>query len=102
MTLKVEHRKATNVAESIDVHGKLAKEVDDRSCAVRQRVPEHERRDDDGEELLNEHGDLHLEELAERVVHLEQERRRSVASRRKGAKERTSAECSLPRHSTGR
>ena len=59
--LEVEHRKRADIPKPIDVHRELSEEVDDRGRTRRERVPEHERGQDDGQELLRERHDLHGE-----------------------------------------
>ena len=68
--LEVEHRERAHVAQSVHVERELPEKVDDRGRTGRERVPEHERREDDREELLRERDDLHREQLAELLVHL--------------------------------
>ena len=68
--LEVEHGERANVAQSVHVERELPEKVDDRGRTGRQRVPEHERGEDDREELLRERDDLHREQLAELLVHL--------------------------------
>lgn len=101
VALEVEHGEAADVPEPVDVDGELAEEVDDRARAPRERVPQHERCDEDREELLDEERDLHLEQLPEREVDLQ----RAIGQWKVyqvETKGRTSAEWSLPRHSMGR
>lgn len=82
MSLEIEDGETADVTQSIDVHGEFAEEVDDSRRTVRKSVPEDEGRDNDREDLLNEEGDLHLEELTKRAVHL-----RVTASARENAGE---------------
>ncbi len=70
MSLEVEHGEGAHVAQAVDMDGELFEKIYDRRRAWWQRVPEHERGQDDGEELLREGYDLHGEELPKLLVHL--------------------------------
>ena len=70
MALEVEHCKAAYVSKAIDMHGKLAEKVDDRGGALGQGPPQHERRQDHRQQLLQEHDRLHLKQHSELGVDL--------------------------------
>ena len=70
MPAKVEHCKRADVSHSIDMNGKLAEKVDDRSGAGWKGEPQDERCEEDGQELREEDADLEGEERAEFGVDL--------------------------------
>lgn len=80
MSLKVKDGEAAYVSKPIDVHRKLAEEVDDGSCAGGERVPQNEGGDDDREKLVEKEDDLHGEEEGESGVHLWRRRTKSAVS----------------------
>lgn len=109
MPLEIEHRKTTDVPDTVDVDCKLPEKVDDGRGAPWKRVPEDNGGKDHREDLAKENGDLHREELAEIVVDLG-ERDCSVKGieltirkvEKEGRSWPTCCECSLPFHSSGR
>jgi hypothetical protein len=79
---KETHGERTDVTETVNVHAELPEEVDDGGGGIRKGVPEDEGSEEDGEEFLEEEGDLHLEELAESDMDL-----RMLGSQYKGTNE---------------
>lgn len=65
MTTKVEDCKGADVAHAVYVHGELAEEIDDSSCARRESEEQDEWREKYREELGEEDGDLQREKGTE-------------------------------------
>lgn len=70
VTRKVKDGKAADIAEAIDVHGKLAEKVDNGGGALGQGVPEDPGRDEHRNEFVAEEDELEGEQGAKSPVDL--------------------------------
>ncbi len=70
MSLEIEDGKGAYVTDAFDMNSKLSEEVDNVLCTGWQGKPQDQRSQDDRDHLLEEYGDLHLKDLAKRVMDL--------------------------------
>ena len=70
MPLEIEFRKTTNIPPPIYMHRKLSKEIHNRRRTIRQRKPQHKRRQHNADNLLHKDHDLHREQLPKLLMHL--------------------------------